>query len=228
MTEPELPDPEAKVARLLKAAAQTERAPASLRAEIDALRVRAGTGAPAHVRRRWWLPPLPAVGLRYASAATTAAAALVVGLVLALSGGGGLSIASAASLATRGPSQPAPALDASAPKTLLSARVGDLHFPNWETPQGWRSTGQRMDRVDGRAVTTVYYAKDGHRVAYSIVSAPALGGLNTKGEPYATLHQHGRTVVVWQERGHTCVLSATGISAHSLWKLAVSHKSAPI
>src|SRR5580692_3435834 len=96
MSEPELPDPEAQVAQLLKAAAQTERAPASLRAEIDRMQAEAAR------RRRPRGLAMPGIALRYVSAATTAVAAVVVALVLALGSGGGLSIAQAASLATRG------------------------------------------------------------------------------------------------------------------------------
>ncbi|HEX3804096.1 MAG TPA: hypothetical protein VHV75_14760 [Solirubrobacteraceae bacterium] len=216
MSDEELRDREAHVVRLLQAAAQTERAPAALRAEVDAMREQAGA------RRRLRMPALPRVALRYASLTTTALAAAAVALVLALSGGGGLSIAQAASFATRGPSAPAPAPDPRAPNALLTTRMGDLHFPNWGPQQGWRSTGQRSDRADGRAVKTVYYASGGRKLAYSIVSAPVLSGLDTHGEPYATMSQHGRTIVVWQERNHTCVLSANGMSGASLWKLASS------
>ncbi len=77
---------------MLQAAAQTERAPAGLRAEIDSMHAQAAK------RRRRRAPALPGVALRYASFATTAVAAAAVALVLALGGGGGLSIAQAASL----------------------------------------------------------------------------------------------------------------------------------
>jgi hypothetical protein len=221
MSDEDLPNREAHVARLLQAAAQTERAPASLRAEIDAMQAR----APA--RRRLRMPALPGFALpgvvvRYASVATTALAAVAVALVVALSGGGGLSIAQAATIATRGASAPAPAPDPRAPNTLLVTRVGDLSFPNWRNPQGWRANGQRSDHAGGRAVKTVYYTNGQHEIAYSIVAAPVLSGLDTHGEPYATMSQRGRTIVVWQERNHTCLLSAAGVSAPRLWKLASS------
>jgi hypothetical protein len=116
----------------------------------------------------------------------------------------------------------APAPDPKAPETLLSARVGDLQFPNWQNDGGWRSSGARTDVIGNRTVKTVFYSANGHRIAYSIVSAPALAGLNTHGERYATLSQNGRTVIVWEEQDHTCVLSAIGIAAPRLWKLAAS------
>jgi hypothetical protein len=217
MSDQELNDRENQVAQMLRAAAESERAPASLRSEIDALRRESA-------RRRLRRQPMwvPRVALRYGSAAATAVAAVVVALVLALGGAGAPSIAQAAALALRPPTAPAPAPDSQAPQRLLSARVGDLHFPNWTAPQGWRSSGQRSDRIDGRDVTTVYYTNGSQTIAYSIVAAPALTGLNTHGEAYATMRQHGRTVVVWQERNHTCVLSSVSVPTQGLWRLAVS------
>ena len=215
MSEDQPQDREAQVARLLRAAARSERAPASLRADVEAMRALAS-------RRRTRLPQLPQLALRYVSVATSAAVALAVALVLALGGGAGPSLAQAAALASRGSAAAAPGPDPSAPARLLDARVGSLHFPNWETVGGWRSTGQRTDRLAGREVTTVYYASGSRRLAYSIVSAPVLSGLQTHGEPYATFRQGGHTVVIWQEHNHTCLLSATGMSAPSLWSLAAT------
>lgn len=214
-TDHDTPDRERQVVELLRAAAASERAPARLHARIAALRDQARAGT-----RRGPLPRPSLVLTRFAMPAAAAAAAVIV---LALgSGAGAPSIAQAAALGARAPSAPAPTPDPSAPQRLLSARVGDLSFPNWQSEGGWRSTGQRRDRLGDRRVTTVFYAHGKQRIAYSIVSAPALAGLNTHGEPYATLGQHGRTVIVWEERNHTCVLSATGIAPYELWRLAVS------
>jgi hypothetical protein len=205
--------------RLLQAAARSERAPASLRAELGAIRARAGA-------RRGLRLPRPV--LRYTSLAGTALAAAVVVVVLTLGGGAaGPSIAQAAALSLRGPAAPAPAADPSAPASLLTARVGDQHFPNWQRVGGWRSVGERTDQLANRTVTTVYYASGSRRLAYSIVSTPTLAGLRTGAEPYASLWEHGRTVVVWEERGHTCVLSAAGISATRLWRLASTTEGSP-
>ena len=211
------PDREAKVVQLLQAAARSERAPASLRAELGAIRARAG----ARRGLRLPQPTLPRPVLRYTGLAATALTAAVVALVVTLGGAAASpSIAQAAALALRGPAAPAPAPDPSAPASLLTARVGDLHFPNWRRAGGWRSVGERTDHLANRSVTTVYYASGHRRLAYSIVSTPTLAGLRTGAEPYASLSEHGRTVVVWEERGHTCVLSAAGISATGLWRLA--------
>lgn len=211
------PEREAKVVQLLQAAARRERAPASLRAEIGAIRTRAGARAGLRLRQ----PLLPRPVLRYTGVAASALTAALIALVVTLGGGAASpSIAQAASLALRGSAAPAPAPDPSAPASLLTARVGDLHFPNWQHAGGWRSVGERTDRLANRTVITVYYASGHRRVAYSIVSTPTLAGLRTGGQPYESLSEHGRTVVVWEERGHTCVLSAAGISAVSLWRLA--------
>jgi hypothetical protein len=216
MTADESSDREQQVTRMLQQAAQTERAPATLRAEIGALRTeaasrrgrRAGFGLPA----------------RYAGGGLAVLTAVVIALVTTLGGGGiaGPSIAQAAALAARGPALAAPGPDPSAPSQLLAAHVGDLQFPNWNSEGGWHSSGKRVDRIGNRTVTTVYYTANGHRIAYSIVSAPALGGLNTHGDPYATLSRNGRTVIVWEQNNHTCVLSAVGVSAPRLWKLAAA------
>lgn len=214
-TDHDTPDRERQVVELLRAAAASERAPGSLHARIAALR----GPAPAGTRRR----PLPRPGLVLTRVAMPAAAAAAAVVVLAFgSGAGAPSIAQAAALGARAPSAAAPTPDPSAPARLLSARVGDLHFPNWQTNAGWRSIGQRRDRLGDHSVTTVFYAHGTQRVAYSIVAAPALAGLNTHGGSYATLRQHGRTVIAWEERNHTCVLSATGIAAYELWRLASS------
>ncbi len=173
---------EAKVVQLLQAAARSERAPASLRAELGAIRARAGA-------RRGLRLPQPSLRrpvLRYTGLAATALTAAVVALVVTLGGGAASpSIAQAATLALRGPAAPAPAPDPSAPASLLTARVGDLHFPNWQRAGGWRSVGERTDQLGNRKVMTVYYASGGHRLAYSIVSTPTLAGLRT-GRPNPT------------------------------------------
>jgi hypothetical protein len=204
---------EEQVVNLLRAAALRERAPESLRAEVTAMRARAG----AHSRRGPTIrrPVLGAVGF-----GMPAVAAAIVALVVALGGAGAPSLAQAAALAVRGPSSaPVPAFEPGAP-SYLTARVGRLHFPNWASQGGWRTVGVRHDKIGNRAVTTVYYSASGKRIAYSIVSAPALGGLHTAGEPYTTIWHRGRVVVAWEEHNHTCLLSATGVSPTRLWALA--------
>jgi hypothetical protein len=214
--DPDKPNREEQVVSLLHEAAQRDRAPESLRREVAALRERAG-----RPRR---VPGLSRPALGAISFGMPAVCAAVIGLVLALGGAGAPSIAQAAAIGSRKPSAPAPALQPGAP-SYLSARVGRLRFPNWQDQGGWRSVGERRDTLGNRAVTTVYYAAHGGRIAYSIVSSPVLGGLKTSGEPYETMWRHGRVVVVWQEHDHTCLLSGTGISAARLWHLASAAQS---
>ncbi len=211
------PNREDQVLRLLQAAAQRDRAPESLRSEVAALRERAAARSQRGPRFR--RPLLGAV-----SFGMPAAAAAVVALVVALGGSGAPSLAQAAALARRPPSAPAPTLEPGVP-AYLSARVGQLHFPNWQAQGGWRTVGERRDSVGNRAVTTVYYAAQGERIAYSIVSSPVLGGLHTRGDPYTTMRSHGRVVVVWEERNHTCLLSGAGISPSRLWRLVSAARS---
>ena len=90
---------------------------------------------------------------------------------------------------------------------------------------GWRATGERSDRIDGHRAVTVYYQHGAARVAYTIVSTPALATpkapvTTLNGTMFRTLSLDGRTVVTWHRAGHTCVLSATGVNAGALRELA--------
>ena len=209
-----------QVTNLLHTAARRERAPESLRAEVAAMRERAG----ARPRR---IPIFRRPVFGAVSLGMPAVAAAVVALFLTLGGAGAPTLAQAAALASRGPSSsaPAPVLEPGKP-SYLTARVGRLHFPNWEKQGGLRTVGVRRDTIGNRDVVTVYYAAQGKRIAYSIVSSPVLGGLNTAGEPYTTIWHHGRVVVAWEEHNHTCLLSGTGVSAALLWHLASAAQSA--
>lgn len=218
----DIPERERQVVDLLRAASHGERAPEALHARVDAMRGHASKPA----RRRL----LPRAAFNVIRIATPAAAAGAVALVLALGGSAGApTIAQAAALSTRVPSASAPAADPSDPTKLLTAKVGSLHFPNWEAAGGWHAIGQRFDHLGNRTAKTVYYVAGSSRVAYSIVSSPVLpvrGGLVLESRPPKyesgnTLSRHGRTTVVWQESGHTCLLTGSpGMSATRLWQLA--------
>src|SRR5579875_513416 len=189
---------EERVAELLRAAAARERAPARLREAIAELE--AGASRRRRPRRGGLL-----AGLGASAAAAAAALALLLGV-------GAPTLAQAAAVAARGPVAGAPPVDPAAPTRLLSARVGSLHFPNWQWAQGWRASGSRHDLVDGRQVTTVYYTSAGGTVAYSIVSAPALAPLGgAGGGAPSRMRLDGRTFVVWVQQGHTCLLSGEGV-----------------
>ena len=206
------PERQNQVFDLLRAAAESERAPDSLHARIAVMRDQAAL-AP---RRR---PRRPAFA--FTRLALPVTAALAAALVLVLGGAAGTpSIAQAAALASRAPTAAAPKLDRSEPSKQLSAKVGSLHFPNWRADGGWRPIGQRHDSVGNRRATTVYYANASGHLAYSIVSSPTLPGLKTHGEPYETILHRGRVTVVWEEAGHTCLLTGTDIAPARLWQLA--------
>lgn len=204
----------ARVRDLLHAAAAQERAPQRLRervAQLDAGR------SSVRGRRRPRLGGL--------SVGTALVAALAAVAVVAASGPGAPSLAQAATLAQRAPDAPGPGPVPGSPY-WLNARVGGLSFPNWRPYGGWRSVGERRDRLGDRTATTVYYSARGRRIAYSIVSAPELPAAVAAGAAgHITLWQHGRATVVWNEHGHTCLLSAADVSPRQLWRLASRGRS---
>src|SRR5579875_2597121 len=195
--DPERPDREEQVARLLQSAAQRERAPEALRTEVASIRSQAA----AQRRRRPTFKP----ALGFVSAGTAAVVAAVVALVVALGGAGAPSLAQAAALASLPPAAPAPARDPSDPRKLLAAKVGTLHFPNWESNGGWRAVGRRFDHIGNRTAMTVYYSHGSSRAVYSIVSSPtlpikrALVLESLPSQTYPTVSRDGRTTVVWEE-----------------------------
>src|SRR4051794_40598653 len=115
------------IGALIRSATAEVRAPASLRAEVDALTAPRRRARP----RRFGLA---AVG--------TAAAALAAVLVLVLGGStpGGPTLADAATAALQPVSGPAPA---AASPALLSASIDGISFPAWRRQFGLRATGAR-------------------------------------------------------------------------------------
>jgi hypothetical protein len=108
---------------------------------------------------------------------------------------------------------------------LLREHVESVRFPNFEGKFGWRATGVRSDRIGGRATGTVFYDRGGTRLAYTIVGGDALGdppgtATDRGGVRLRSFTRAGRTVVTWRRQGHTCVLSATGVSRATLLELA--------
>ena len=201
---------ERRVVAALHQARSTDRAPAALRARLEASRPPRRTV----VRRR----------IAYAGGLTAALAAAVLAVVLALPGGTP-GVSDAVALAARGPAQNAPAPDPAHPRTQLRQNVGGVYFPNWTHSFGWRAVGARTDELGGRKAVTVYYEWKNQRVAYTIVAPPALPQPAARrtwqnGTELRTLAHQGRLVVTWRESGDTCVLSGTGISAAELQKLA--------
>jgi hypothetical protein len=212
------PEVERRVVAALHRAAVTERAPAELRARIEADRPRAAAVA----RRRMAV---------YGAALAGSTAVVLALIVLLLPAGtpGGPSISEAATIAVRGPTGPAPGPDPRAPVARLQQSVSRVYFPNWAYQGlGWAAVGQRSDQVRGRRVITVYYQSGATQIAYTIVSGPGLpvpaGPVVRKGdERLRTLSFDGRLVVTWRRGGHTCVLSGMGVTADELQQLAASH-----
>ncbi len=198
--------------------AAVERAPARLRARLEA----------QHADRAW----RPRRRAGYGALVGALAAALAV--VLALPGGtpGSPSVTEAAMLALRGASAPAPSPDRGDPGPKLAQRLEGLYFPNWSTTLGWRAVGMRRDRLGTRPAVTVYYERQGRRVAYTIVGSPALAqpaALVMRLDEFElrSLEIGRRIVVTWRRGEHTCVLSSSRVSASTLERLADWPTSGP-
>ena len=203
---------ERRVVELLHEARSTDRAPAALRARIEAAR----PARSVRTRRR--------VG--YGGALAGALAAVVLALVLILPAGspGAPSVSQAAGLAVLGAQVGPPTVDSITP-VKLDTRIEDLYFPNWTRQFHSPATGQRADKINGRQAVTVFYNWRGKEIAYTIVGTPVLAAPSAQ---TTTLHgielrnfiQGGRTVVTWRHDGHTCVLSASGVPLAALQHLA--------
>lgn len=212
------------VARLAEVA-ERDRAPQALREQLERQRA-------ARARRRpaaGWLAGAGVAGRgRVAGAGIAFAAAVALVLALALPGGtpGAPSLSDAAALATRGAAGPAPMPDPENPRRQLARKVDHVYFPNWTRPPlRWRPTGMRIDRLDGHGAVTVFYTRDGVRVAYTILSAPPLRQpaaviVRSHGRSFRALLLGGRMVVTWRREGHTCVLSGRGVPVSMLARLA--------
>jgi hypothetical protein len=192
---------------LIRAAAAEVEAPLALRERLETGRTRL---ARPRARRRWLSVALPG-------------AALAAVLALVLAGSGGPSIQDAAAFAGEPPAAGAPP---SAGKVLRIDQDG-VAFPDWAAKFGWRATGTRKGTVGGRPVTTVYYAKGGRTIAYAIVGGGSLGEpghyveVGSEGTPVQVFKTAGgKPAAAWERRGHTCVLTGTGVPGSKLAELA--------
>jgi hypothetical protein len=193
------------------------RAPQELHERIGAL-VAERSGA----RRR-------PTGGRWQLGGAVALAAIAAALVIGLAGGGSsskLTMRETVALTQRPATTSAPAENPHN-GTELTVAVDGVPFPYWEDRFGWRSTGSRTDSVDGRAVTTVFYAnRDGRRIGYAIVAgtpAPGADGGVVRwrgGTAYRVTQVGGSEVVSWQRDGHLCVIVGHGVSNATLLALA--------
>ena len=194
-------------------AAESVSAPLALRSRIEAMQ---RDGAAPRKRRRargWgWLP----------SAALATAALAAVAIVIAFSGGPATTEVLAA--AVRAPVAAAQ-LDPGQPR-LLRDQIDDVRFPNYEGKFGWEAVGTRTDEIGGRQTKTVFYRKEGRRIAYTIVEGeqlawpPGSDRTEREGTDLRVFKEDGRTAVTWRRNGRTCILSATNVPEDQLLELA--------
>ncbi len=189
----------------------SEPAPAGLRTRVEGARRRP---APAVRARRFGI----------AGGFVAVAAALAIALVAILpSGAGGPSLSEAAVYTLGAPASPPPRHDFDG---ALALTVDGVPYPYWEDGLGWNAVGTRVDKVGGRTATTVFYAKGDKRVGYTIVSGKGLSVPSSSvstlrnGVNIRSLKLGETTVVTWQRKGHTCILSGRGVSRDDLLKLA--------
>ena len=185
----------------IRAAAATVEAPPRLRARIAEEELRDAPGG----RRisRWVL--IPALG------ALAALVVMTIGLLM-LGQGDAPSVADAAGLALRAPTQPAPRNDPR-DKHFLRAEIGGIRFPNYRYRTDWATAGARRDELSGRDTLTVVYSKGAERFGYTVVDGDPLEvpagarRIAADGLRLAVLRHDGALVVTWRENGHTCVLA---------------------
>ena len=193
---------------LIAAAVSDVRAPQSLRESVERERERAAGRARVPFWRRHRL------GLAMASAAAVAVALVVIS-TQGNESAGEPALAKVSGVARLGATAPAPRAVGGTPPEL-DARVGSLEFPDWQAKFGWRAVGRRDDTLSGRHVTTVIYRNDqGARMGYAVVSGDTLGAappgrrVTRDGKTYHVASVAGRTMVTWNQQGHTCVLLAS-------------------
>lgn len=199
------------------------RAPQELHERVEAM---VAERAPATAVRR---TRRLRVGLLVGAPAVAAAAIAV--LVVSLTGNGSspLTVDEAVALTLRPPTMAAP-VENPRDGAQLTVAVDGIPFPYWEDRFGWRATGERMDRVGGRDVTTVYYTSGRDRwLGYAIVGgtpAPAVANgrvIARAGTHYRLWSSHGASVVTWLRSGRLCVIAGHGVSDQTLLALAGWH-----
>jgi hypothetical protein len=186
--------------------ARDERAPQRLRGAVE--------GLPGRARRR--------TAYRIAVPLGAATAALIAGAVLVALPGSEReppTLPQVAALAVRSPTSASPS---------EGAEAWGLEYPDLSREYRWREAGSRTDRLRGRTAQTVFYRKDGHRIAYTIVSTGSVRvphgtrSWRRKGRPWYAFEHGGRTVVAWERAGHMCVVSANGLHSRVLVRMITS------
>jgi hypothetical protein len=186
-------------------------APMALRERVDALRT---SPAPKKNQRR-----------RYGlfGGLTAAAAALATALVVIFVSAGGPTLSDAAAFTLKPSLGPAPGHSFDG---ALDFNVDGVPYPYWDDKFGWEATGSRIDKVDGRQATTVFYKKGNLRIGYTIVTGKPLSVPGSakvtliKGERYRSIRYKGAVVVTWERRNHSCILAGVNVPRDKLIKLA--------
>jgi hypothetical protein len=161
---------------------------AALEQQRCALSLLAGFMTPAPLELRVRVAELRSRRRRRRLLSLPAFVAATAALLLVLVGGGGPRVEDVFAVALR----PATA------QAAATEQIDGLRFPR---PSAWRPVGVRADVVAGRTTRTVFYARDGRRIAYTIVAGPPLDHVRR------SLRDGRRAGLVWVRGGHTCVVS---------------------
>jgi hypothetical protein len=157
-------------------------------------------------------------------ALTSVAAAVAIALaVIVGSGASGPTLSEASAFTLQPALGPAPGHSFDG---ALDLDVDGVPYPYWQEEYGWHATGSRVDKVGGREATTVFYRKGTSRIGYTIVTGkpvdvPGSAQVTVShGTRFRSVPLHGATVLTWERRGHSCILSGVNISRARLLKLA--------
>ena len=194
----------------------------------DGSAARPGRGATQRTREHGSRPSR-SLHLPRLAAGGAFAGAVAVLLVLVLTTGGSTNaptVLQASGAGLRTATATAPAESPRNPH-LLAVSAAGIDYPYWGGKLGWRTVGARTDTVGGRTVTTVFYTDSrARRIGYSIVAGDALAipagsaSVERHGVSFHILSRANPTIVTWREAGHTCILTARGVSAGTLMRLA--------
>jgi hypothetical protein len=112
------------------------------------------------------------------------------------------------------------------PPPLTPGAAQGAGFPGAAARAGWAPVGARSDAVDGAGITTVFWGREGRRIAYTVLPgepAPPPEGARRTGRRGLLLHSFEvgpRTAVTWTESGRSSVVSAIGVGRAELYELA--------
>lgn len=171
---------------------------------------------------------LPALSpLKFGAALAGACAAGVAVVALLVSGGSGGVTASRVSAAWKLPATTSAVAPRPGNRSVLDVSFHGTAFPNYHDSEGWHPVGTRSGEIAGRSEFTVYYATGARRASYTVVAGSRVAvpssarRLVAGGTPMAEFRDGDRWVIVFQNRGNTCVLAAAAPrEKHWLVKLA--------